>query len=56
MFVCTQISGFYIGENPPKHLVRFAYCKEDEKLHAAVKRLRAYLHPTDANGNGKAQE
>ncbi|GLC43274.1 hypothetical protein PLESTB_001491600 [Pleodorina starrii] len=37
------ISGFYVGPAPPTHLVRFCYCKEDEKLRAAVERLRAYL-------------
>lgn len=40
-----QISGFYVGPNPPRHLVRFAYCKRDEKLHAAVERLEKYLGP-----------
>lgn len=38
-----QISGFYVGENPPTHLVRFCYCKEDGKLSAAAERLRKYL-------------
>lgn len=37
------ISGFYVGPNPPKHLVRFAYCKDDSKLHAAIDRLQKYL-------------
>ena len=40
-----QISGFYVGANPPTHLVRFCYCKEDAKLHAAVERLTKYLGP-----------
>jgi len=41
------VSGFYIGPDPPKHLVRFCYCKDDAKLHAACQRLEAYLHKLD---------
>lgn len=37
------ISGFYVGEAPPTHLVRFCYCKDDAKLHAAVERLDKYI-------------
>ncbi|GFR39762.1 hypothetical protein Agub_g246 [Astrephomene gubernaculifera] len=39
------VSGFYVGPQPPTHLVRFCYCKEDAKLAAAVERLGAYLGP-----------
>ncbi|KAL6755596.1 pyridoxal phosphate-dependent transferase [Haematococcus lacustris] len=37
------ISGFYVGPDPPRHLVRFAYCKDDAKLEAACQRLGTYL-------------
>jgi hypothetical protein len=38
-----QISGFYVTPDPPKTLVRFAFCKTDTKLLDAVARLEAYL-------------
>ncbi|GAX86378.1 hypothetical protein CEUSTIGMA_g13790.t1 [Chlamydomonas eustigma] len=37
------ISGFYLSPNPPKHLVRFCFCKEDAKLHVACDRLESYF-------------
>lgn len=49
-----QISGFYVGPNPPRHLVRFAYCKDDAKLMAAVERLEKYLGPDGAGAPSKA--
>uniref|UniRef100_A0A7S0RQZ7 Aminotransferase class I/classII large domain-containing protein n=1 Tax=Chlamydomonas leiostraca TaxID=1034604 RepID=A0A7S0RQZ7_9CHLO len=48
------ISGFYIGPNPPRHLVRFAYCKDDAKLLAAVERLEKYLGPGGPGAPSKA--
>ena len=39
------ISGFYLSDSPPTHLVRFCYCKEDSKLLAACERLEKYLRP-----------
>nr|QKY14876.1 pyridoxal phosphate-dependent aspartate aminotransferase (PLPAT) [Polytomella parva] len=36
-------SGFYVGPNPPRHLVRFCYCKDDSKIKAALERLEKYL-------------
>lgn len=37
------VSGFYVSPEPPKHLVRFCYCKDDAKLIAACERLEAYF-------------
>ena len=37
------ISGFYLSEGAPTHLVRFCYCKDDAKLHAACDKLEVYL-------------
>uniref|UniRef100_A0A7S3VSG2 Aminotransferase class I/classII large domain-containing protein n=1 Tax=Dunaliella tertiolecta TaxID=3047 RepID=A0A7S3VSG2_DUNTE len=37
------ISGFYVSPDPPKQLVRFAFCKDDSKLNTALDKLRAYL-------------
>lgn len=61
-FPRQQVSGFYVGPDPPRNLVRFAYCKDDAKLHAAVERLTKYLGPggkgapataaSEANGEG----
>lgn len=46
-----------MGPDPPHHLVRFCYCKDDSKLQAAVQRLKAYFGPGGAGvpaGNGVA--
>lgn len=38
------VSAFYAdAAAAPRHLVRFCFCKEDQKLAAAVQRLGAYL-------------
>jgi aspartate/methionine/tyrosine aminotransferase len=36
------VSAFYVAD-PPAHYVRFAFCKQDAVLHAALDRLRAWL-------------
>lgn len=36
-------SGFYVAPDPPRTLVRFAFCKSDDKLHSALKRLESYF-------------
>ncbi|MEW5312345.1 MAG: hypothetical protein WDW38_003986 [Sanguina aurantia] len=41
---CIPISGFYVSPSPPVHLVRFCYCKEDEKLISAGERLATYFN------------
>lgn len=43
------ISGFYLSEEKPTHLLRFCYCKEDAKILAACERLEAYV----GGGSGK---
>jgi aspartate/methionine/tyrosine aminotransferase len=35
-------SAFYFSNNPARHLARFAFCKKDETLHVALRRLRAW--------------
>ncbi|KAG1675147.1 hypothetical protein FOA52_003370 [Chlamydomonas sp. UWO 241] len=37
------VSAFYVSDAPPRHLVRFCYCKDDAKIAAACERLEAYL-------------
>lgn len=43
------VSAFYDpdGPPPPRHLVRFAFCKKPEVLKAALDRLRALCHAND---------
>lgn len=36
-------SGFYVAPDPPTTLVRFAFCKSDDKIHAALRCLEAYF-------------
>ena len=42
------MSAFYPGDEPPKHFVRFCFCKRNEVLDAALDRLGTYL--TERNG------
>lgn len=35
-------SAFYFGGAPARHLVRFAFCKKDETLHEALRRLKRW--------------
>ena len=37
------VSAFYASEQAPRHLVRFAFCKDDAKLLGACDRLEEYL-------------
>ncbi|WP_428390857.1 aminotransferase [Lichenicoccus sp.] len=37
------VSAFYDGPEPPRHLVRFAFCKSEAVLREAIARLRALL-------------
>ena len=38
-----QVSAFYASSNPPKHLARLCFCKDDSKLEAASQALRKYF-------------
>jgi N-succinyldiaminopimelate aminotransferase len=35
-------SAFYFSKNPARHLVRFAFCKKDETLQEALRRLKKW--------------
>lgn len=37
------LSAFYASDQRPHHLVRFCFCKNDEKLTSACEKLEAYL-------------
>ncbi len=37
------MSAFYNSPDPPRHLVRFCFCKSMEKLVAACDQLEAYF-------------
>ncbi|MFA5122460.1 aminotransferase [Zavarzinia sp.] len=39
----VPVSAFYMADDPPRHLIRFCFCKRDEVLDAAVERLRRGL-------------
>ncbi len=39
----VPVSAFYMADDPPRHLIRFCFCKRDEVLDAAVERLRSGL-------------
>ena len=41
--LCVQVSAFYTSSNPPKHLARLCFCKDDSKLEAASQALRKYF-------------
>ena len=53
---CAQVSAFYTSADPPRNLVRFCFCKTDEKLQSACQRLRQYFGqgPHQALANGAA--
>lgn len=59
LWVHVQVSAFCISKPAPQHLVRFCFCKTDDKLQEAVRRLRAYLGKQNLsnghhlNGNSK---
>jgi len=35
-------SAFYFSSSPARHLVRFAFCKKDETIHEALRRLKIW--------------
>ncbi|CAK0786657.1 hypothetical protein CVIRNUC_009871 [Coccomyxa viridis] len=37
------VSAFYASSDPPRHLARFCFCKDDSKLEAASASLRRYF-------------
>ena len=37
------VSAFYQSPDPPRYLVRFVFCKTDEKLQKACDLLEAYF-------------
>ncbi|KAA6425183.1 MAG: transaminase [Trebouxia sp. A1-2] len=37
------VSAFYVSPDPPRYLVRFCFCKADEKLHKACNLLENYF-------------
>lgn len=41
--VSLQVSAFYSSPDPPRHLVRFCFCKSMDKLRGAADRLQAYF-------------
>ena len=38
-----QVSAFYSSPDPPRHLVRFCFCKSMEKLTAACDKMEQYF-------------
>eukprot|EP00884_Botryococcus_braunii_P006738 jgi/Botrbrau1/16065/Bobra.7_2s0036.1 len=46
------VSAFYTGEDPPVHMVRFCFCKEDQKLAKAASLLEAYFATQKSSNNG----
>ena len=43
------VSSFYVSGSAPRNLIRFCFCKDDQKLDNAGRRLRQYF---DAPSNG----
>lgn len=42
--VCLlQVSAFYVSKERPQHLVRFCFCKSDEKLRKAADQMQKYF-------------
>ena len=41
--LALQVSAFYVSPDPPRYLVRFCFCKADEKLHKACNLLEKYF-------------
>lgn len=40
----VPVSAFYWQNDPPRHLIRFCFCKSEATLDAAIERLRTRLH------------
>jgi len=43
IYFALQVSAFYVSPDPPRYLVRFCFCKADEKLHKACDLLEKYF-------------
>ena len=44
LHVCfSQVSAFYVSPNPPNYLVRFVFCKTQDKLTNACELLEKYF-------------
>lgn len=43
MACALQVSAFYVSPNPPKYLVRFVFCKTQDKLTKACDLLEQYF-------------
>ncbi len=41
----VPVSAFY-QDNPPRHFVRFSFCKEDATLDEAIRRMKTWVHPS----------
>jgi aspartate/methionine/tyrosine aminotransferase len=39
----AQVSAFYVSANPPRSLVRFCFCKTDDKLQRACDALEEFF-------------
>jgi hypothetical protein len=46
------VSAFYSSEDKPRHLVRFCFCKDDEKLEKAANQMDRYFKNETAPANG----
>ena len=40
------MSAFYVSKDKPQHLVRFCFCKDDEKLEKAADQMELYFKKT----------
>jgi len=47
-----QVSAFYLSKDKPRHLVRFCFCKDDEKLERAADQMDRYFRKGTAPANG----
>ena len=39
----VQVSAFYVGDDPPRHLVRLCFCKSRTKLENACNAMATYF-------------
>jgi aspartate/methionine/tyrosine aminotransferase len=46
------VTAFYASEDPPRHYARFAFCKNEAVLDAALERMRAWLGRRGGMGGG----
>ncbi|MCW0182977.1 MAG: aminotransferase [Zavarzinia sp.] len=40
----VPVSAFYVQPDPPRHLIRFCFCKTEATIDAATERLRSRIH------------